>query len=413
MDKLPISMPNLEKLMNKGITFTNAVTPSPLCAPARACLASGLRYDKCNVENNSFDYPLDQKTFYSVLKENNYNVGGVGKFDLHKLTKWWGVNGWIDELGALGFTHAIDNAGKWDAVHSGKEEPKDPYMKFLYDVGLATVHLDDMKERGQKVEPTQLPDEAYCDNWLSKKGIDMIRDFEKDRPWFLQVNFTGPHDPWDVTKSMREKWENVSFPLPNKWDENSEIDIVSIRQNYAAMLENIDMNIGLFIKEIEKRGELDNTIIIYSSDHGEMLGDFNRFGKSTWHRGSINIPFVIAGPNIQKGVYSDALVELQDITSTILEYANTSMKEAKDSLSLKSLLEGKTNSHREYQVSGLNPPKNNKRKSMKTIFDGKYKLVIEDENIKLFDIMNDPWENNNISTGNEDIVNKLLKVIEV
>jgi arylsulfatase len=147
MSGLPLRMPHMESLMNQGVTFTQTVSSSPLCAPARACLASGLRYDKTGVKGNMHNYPLDRLTFYSVLKENGYRVGGVGKFDLHKPTHWWGLDGWIDELGTLGFTDAVDNAGKIDAVNSGRTEPKDPYMKFLYDRGLAEIHLKDLKNR--------------------------------------------------------------------------------------------------------------------------------------------------------------------------------------------------------------------------------------------------------------------------
>ena len=93
---LPVKMDNLKKLMASGTTFTRAVTNSPLCVPARACLAAGRHYDRCGAYNNSFNYPLDQKTFYSVLKDGGYNVGGVGKFDVHKPILFWGRDGWIE-----------------------------------------------------------------------------------------------------------------------------------------------------------------------------------------------------------------------------------------------------------------------------------------------------------------------------
>jgi len=91
IENLPIKMPNLKKIMDEGVTFTRTITPSPLCAPARASLASGLRYNKCPVKDNEDKYPLDLKNFYSVLKENGYRVGGVGKFDLNKPSYWWGL----------------------------------------------------------------------------------------------------------------------------------------------------------------------------------------------------------------------------------------------------------------------------------------------------------------------------------
>ena len=173
-ESLPLKMPNLEKLMNNGMTFVNAITPSPLCAPARACLAAGCRYDTCQVPNNQFDYPLDKPTFYSKLRDAGYQVGGVGKFDLHKKTHFWGLDGWIDDLGKMGFTTGIDNAGKIDAVISAKEEPKDPYMMCLEQNGLREYHIEDMLGRKLKAHPTKLSDELYCDNWLTNNGINML-----------------------------------------------------------------------------------------------------------------------------------------------------------------------------------------------------------------------------------------------
>jgi arylsulfatase len=400
MEPLPLRMPNVEMLMNRGVTFTKAITPSPLCAPARACVAAGLRYDRCRVSGNAFDYPVDQRTFYSVLKENGYNVGGVGKFDLHKKTHWWGLDGWIDDLGAMGFTHAIDNAGKIDAINSGKEAPQDPYMKYLYDQGLAEVHLKDMKGRKKSAAPTELPEEAYCDNWLSSNGIEMLKSFSVDQPWFLVVNFTGPHSPFDVTKRMKADWENVELPQPIH-SEDDPAQSLAIRQNYAAMIENIDRNIGLMLEEIERRGELDHTIVIFASDHGEMLGDWNLYGKVLPDRGSVHIPFVAAGPGIRQGVISDALVELQDVASTILELAGLSMPEAVDSISLAGHLQGRTEKHRAVQISAL--------KDWRMVSDGAYKLIVQtDKEHRLYDLNADPWEERNIASKQTAIVERLL-----
>src|SRR5690242_17698363 len=75
IEELPLRLPHLRKLMNAGVTFTRAVSPAPLCAPARACLAAGVRYDKCGTASNADNFPLDKKTFYTVLNESGYQVG--------------------------------------------------------------------------------------------------------------------------------------------------------------------------------------------------------------------------------------------------------------------------------------------------------------------------------------------------
>ncbi|MFX0083602.1 MAG: sulfatase [Candidatus Hodarchaeota archaeon] len=430
MTELPLRMPNIKRIMKKGVTFTNVITPSPLCAPARACLASGLRYKDCRVVSNSVDYPVDLKTYYSALKEVGYIVSSVGKLDLHKPTLYWGLNGWIPDLDKIGFTHVIDSEGKWDAflsLRADKSEtkpqngispqihtPKGPYMKYLQDKNLLTVHMSDFKKRFKKyyTEPTPLPEESYGDNWITQNALTMLNNFPKDNPWHLVVNFTGPHEPWDVTERMKKEWENVPFPKPFNGNVKKVDEEIKIRQNYAAMLENIDRNIGIIIDKVKDRGEIDNTIIIYASDHGEMLGDFNKHGKQLPQRGSTHIPLVISGLNISKGQYDNQLVELQDLTNTILDYAQISMKEAKASISLKDLLEGNKNNHRKYQISALNLS-GKENSGWKLIKNERYKLVIEkDMEFKLYDLNQDPWESDDCSKENPIIVKELLNELQ-
>jgi arylsulfatase len=396
----PLRMPHLRSLMDRGVSFTRAVTPSPLCAPARACLAAGLRYEACGVEGNLDSYPSEHRTFYTVLKEQGYSVGGVGKFDLHKPVHWWGLDGWVDELGTLGFTHAIDNAGKIDAINSGAKEPQDPYMKYLYDQGLAELHLKDMNKRkgNLNADETALPEEAYCDNWIANNGLQLLEQFPKEQPWFLMVNFTGPHNPYDITHRMKRDWEQTVFPAPHQAVGDPEITN-AVRQNYAAMLENIDRNMGLLLEAVEQRGELEHTIIVYASDHGEMLGDFGYYGKNKPERASIHIPLVFAGPGISKGQHSEALVELQDLASTFVEFAGAEMVEAKDSLSLVPLLLGKGGFDRDVQRSGL--------QDWRSVNDGRYKLIVSKDNERLYDLAKDLLEDHDLSSKLPEVVERL------
>jgi len=433
MKKLSLKMPNIRGLMDEGITFTNAVTPSPLCAPARACLASGKRYKDCGVKGNYQNYPIHQETYYSKLKNEGYLTAAVGKLDLHKPTHFWGLDGWIEDLGSMGFTQAIDNEGKWDAIFSvirEKDEkgrvrrvksenyrPKGPYMKFLSEQDLLNIHINDfMKRFGKKnlnTEPTPLPDHAYCDNWITDNAIKMLREFPKNKPWHLVVNFTGPHDPWDITKKMKAEYKNISFPAPNKGDEKTIQEEIEVRKNYAAMLKNIDRNIGLILDEVKTRNELENTIIIYSSDHGEMLGDFCSYGKTYPERGSVNIPLIISGPNVSENKNSNALVELQDLHATLLDYAEINYSNLSDSLSLREILEGKKETHREYQVSELDLSEVGLEEWI-LISDGKFKLILENhEKIRLYNLEEDPWENHNIAEDNPQIKKRFLKKLDI
>jgi len=392
MEKLPINMPNIKKLMQDGTSFYRCITSSPLCAPARACLASGRRYRDCRVPDNDYNYPIDMGTFYSILRDCGYTVGGVGKFDLRKKSLFWGLDGWVDDLGKIGFTAAIDSEGKWDGVNAGKKETYGPYLKYLHEKGLAGEYLNDMmKRQGYKniyyTDPTNLPEEAYGDTWVGTNGVKMLRRFPVGKPWFLQVNFPGPHDPWDVTSEMRARWKGVKFPKAERSSTSNADGVNAVRQNYAAMLENIDIQAGLLIDEIKKRGELSNTIIVYSSDHGEMLGDLGLFYKQRPNRGSVSIPLVIWGDGIIQNI-SGALVELQDLAATFLEFACIAYQ-YNDSFSLKSILTGKASIHRESVQSALG--------NWTAVYDRQYKMIyVNGHEQERYDYINDPWERENL-----------------
>lgn len=408
--EIPVRTPNLDALGNRGIRSSRAVCASPLCAPSRACLAAGKEYHRCRVVDNGEDYPLDQQTFYTLLREAGYHVTGCGKFDLSKKSKNWGLDG-RNHLQDWGFSDGVNNAGKWDAYGSGAERPQDPYMAWLHENGLVQAHLADFKARKGKNNyigtfPTPLSEEAYCDNWVAEVGLDLIRESPKDKPWFLQINFPGPHPPMDITKRMEKRCRGIDHPQPNRNTQYGPETHNLLRQNYSAMVENIDHWLGVYVEELRKRGELENTLIVYSSDHGEMLGDHNLWGKSKPHQPSIGVPLVLAGPEVKKGRASQALVSVMDLASTFLDYAGLATPEDMDSASLKPLLAGEEDSHRDLLFSGL--------RDWRTVFDGQYKLIAgyeREDSAMLFDLQEDPLENEDLAARRPDVVKQLREAI--
>lgn len=454
MKPLDLDMKNLRTLMKNGVTFTNAVTNSPLCVPARACLATGLQYYNCGVKNNDFCLPIEKQNFYKVLKAGGYQVGGVGKFDLHKPILYWGKNGWIKQLGQLGFTDAIDSEGKYDLLWSSFYESKGPYADFLRKNNLFDIHARDYIQRyfdACDSKNTSLPEFAYADNWVTNNAENMLGTFcDKKAPWFLMVNFSGPHNPWDITQSMKERCKNKKFSKPEGYTGNL-TRINEVRQNYSAMLENIDNNIGKILSKLKEKGQYEKTIIIYASDHGEMLGDHNRFFKSVPYRGAIKIPMIISGPRIVKDKICTCNVQLHDLAATILDFAGMKFKESTDSISVKPLVEGNTAQEiRDYQIVMLNnsekhngsysdyqeyeyhkkrctdsdyinefnkkyhlPIKDSVKrfdyyKDWGSIIKDGFKLVLfSDGKCELYSLEKDPFELQNVAQNNPEIVNTL------
>ena len=404
---LPLRTPNLDRLSANGVRFTRAHCNSPLCAPSRACLASGRGYSRCGVVNNGQDYPLDQSTYYQALRSVGYRVAGVGKFDLHKAVLDWNLDG-SRLLAEWGFTEGIDNEGKLDGSTSFTQAgaPKGPYLDFLHRRGLASVYVREHRERKKHLGAytTALPDDAYCDNWVAENGLGFLKQFPTGQPWHLVVNFTGPHDPMDVTPTMRERWQGVDLPLPHANDHPDRAGLLRNRQNYAAMIENIDRHVGRLVDLVRERGELDNSLIVYSSDHGDMLGDHDRWGKSVWYDPSVRVPLIIAGPGVRNGVVSDALVSLQDLAATFIDYAGAEPMPVMDASSLCSLLSGDADLHRQHVIAGLN--------DWRMIYDGRYKLVTRPcEPPILFDLANDPWEDVNCVAEHPAILARLTAAL--
>ncbi len=409
LTKMEVHTPNLEKLRKRGMNFTNAVVASPLCAPLRACLASGKEYDRCGARGNDSDYPLEQTTYYKLLRDSGYHVMGCGKLDLHKKSSFWGLDG-KRLLPEWGFSDGIDNEGKMDAISSGAVEPKGPYMALLHKRGLAATHVTDMKSRKnyEGTFPTPLPDDVYCDNWIGQNGLDLLRRAPKDKPWHLAVNFTGPHNPMDITGSMEATVRGRKFPQPNGNTQFDAAKHVAIRENYTAMVENIDRLVGAFLSELDKRGELDNTLIVFSSDHGEMLGDHDRWAKSVPYQPSVAVPMLAAGPGVKQNETSTALVSVMDLAATFLDYGGVARPSEMDSRSLRPVFEGKTKTHRDILHSGLG--------SWRMVWDGRHKLITGfiperggEVRELLFDHRNDPLENKNLAASETKRVKALME----
>ncbi|MBZ0256381.1 sulfatase-like hydrolase/transferase, partial [bacterium] len=348
-------------------------------------------------------------TVYQALQEAGYYVMGCGKLDLHKATPTWGLDG-RNNLDDWGFDDGIDNAGKWDAINSGREVPKDPYMAYLHDHGLAQTHVNDFMKRRKEGKnatfATPLPDPAYCDNWIGENGLFLLRRAPKNKPWLMQVNFTGPHDPVDITHSMAKLYEGVDFPQPNRNTKIAPETHVEIRRNYSAMVENIDRWVGVYLDELERRGELDNTLVVFSSDHGEMLGDHNLWAKTQPFQPSVGVPLAICGPGVKRAAPNDAPVTTLDLTATFLECAGTNIPADIDSQSLWPVLSGNENKVRDYVLSGL--------QSWRMVDDGRFKLVVnygKQRETLLFNRVNDPLENNNLAAQELAEVKRLSKLL--
>jgi arylsulfatase len=408
VETLELHMPNIRGMMERGTAFSSAYSPAPVCAPARACLASGHRYRKCRVYQNNVNYDSALPSFYGALSRNGYYVTGTGKFDLNKADLYWG-DGFHELLQRMGFSSAYDSEGKMDTIWAALRGEPGPYGRFLQEHGWLEAHKEDMLNRGARDIPTPLPPEYYADNWIGEKSKALIGEMPQNQPWFMQINFSGPHDPWDIPVCMKKSVKERRFPdaADCSFTELNQ----GVRQNYAAMIENIDRIIGECIEELKKRGMLENTLLVYAADHGEMMGDHSFYGKSKPEQGSVHIPIVIDASHLggKAAQCYQTPVELQDLAATFLDYAGITPEFKMESVSLKPAVEGSKEKLREFAISELiRNDRTGPISSFGAVTDGKWKLIMQaGREDRLYCLERDPFECENVASAYPEQVARL------
>ncbi|MGF1633150.1 MAG: sulfatase [Phycisphaerae bacterium] len=410
--RVPVRTPNIDALAARGMRFTQCRTNSPLCAPGRACLATGRRYHRQNVPDNGTDLDPAIPNVFQALRAAGYRVATSGKNDLHKKTTFKGLTGWTRLLGQYGFTEAVDQSGKLDANSNGRDRPNCSYTSHLHAQGLMGPYCADYDRRHKEASyttagwPGPLPRRHYTDDFCGQKAMDLLGHLPADNPWMLWVNFPGPHDPWDPPAELAARYDGINFPPPvspkGRYGDQSAVNHDRIRRLYAAECEGIDEWVGRLTDAVAARGELEHTLIVFASDHGEMLGDHGRFTKHVPEEGSVHVPLILAGPGVQPGV-SEALVELIDLAATCLDIAGVDPLPEADARSLVPTLEGRGQDHRALQVSEL--------LQWRSGFDGRWKLVQRPDGVQ-FDLQLDPAELTDVAAAEPDRVGRLKKALE-
>lgn len=445
---LPVRTPNIDALLSRGTGFAKAWTPSPLCAPARWCLATGLAYGRAPVAHNSDPGPLDVPTLYQHLADAGYQVANFGKSDLLKYGAQWGASGrhlvdGEDRMARLGFAFGSDSAGKHDGVKAARKGQSEPYTDMLRQVGKLEGYTADMTARSAIPEnirtlgenlvekavmppdayantaPAAVPDELYIDNVIGQATLEQLREFDPEKPWFAMVNFGGPHEPMDVTQSMIDRWSDVTFPLPEGAD-NQELH-QHIRRRYASMIELIDCWVGRFVEFLRQSGALANTVIVFSSDHGEMLGERRLWQKQVPFEPSLHVPLIVAGPGVPSiGMTCGEPVSLLDLPPTLLSMSGAQPLPETDGKDLLDRLQERAAQGSVHAASGLG--------AWRAITDGRYKLVVGlDLSVPqgklqfgtfdvaslreglLYDLEVDPLEERNLWDAKPDVRDSLLR----
>lgn len=430
-----VETPHLDRLAAGGLRFTHHVTNSTVCAPARIGLATGLLPTRLEVLSNGDTLPDDVATYYQALRDHGYRVGCVGKLDLNKPEQFNGRRGDRPDLYKWGFTHPVEIEGKMHAGGMFGKRPFGPYGFWLQEQGLWDGFAADYDARMEEIinakyghvaeandawyRDSVLSTDAFADTYIGQRAIQWLTDVPDEYPWHLFVSFVGPHDPFDPPAEWADRFRSADLPEPVSSDvadkpervgtqqyPHSPEQIMTARRQYTASLALIDHQVGEILAALDASGQRDDTLVIFTADHGEMLGDHGLFQKSVPYEPAMRIPLIVNGPGVAPGV-TDALTELVDVTATIVDYAGAASSES-DGRSLRPILEDPTATIREWVTCGEWP--------YRAIRNDRWKYVHNmtgpstDRSVhELYDLDSDPTETHNVIDAHVDIAADLLK----
>lgn len=419
-----VRTPHLDKLANSGVTFTNATTNAPLCAPARGSIASGMRPSRIGMLDNNCFYPVGTPTYYQVLRDVGYRVGLVGKLDLHKPDPYNGPRGDLPLLYRYGFTDPLECEGK-EHAGTGWPTPLGPYNHYLAEQGLLEPFCADYRLRRQEpvwyAADSVLPTEAWEDCFVSRKAVELLRSYAAESPWHLFVSFVGPHDPWDPPREYAEHFRTTTMPSPIRaplegkpawvreraerrygWPEDEDA-LTTVQRQYSASVELIDAQVGRIMEVLDEVGMLDTTYVFYCSDHGEMLGDHGLWQKSVFYEAALRVPLIVSGPGVGSAV-SQAVVETADLHPTILELAGAYPRGETQAKSFSRLLDQPEGSHRTHAFSELF--------NARCLRDTQYKYIENfNDRDELYNLADDPSERHNLIDDEPSTVTAYRKLL--
>lgn len=315
-----VQTPNLDKLARRGVRFTNAYTPSPICVPARASFATGRYVHDIRCWSNAQPYNGSIPSWGHRLMEEGCHVTSIGKLHYRSDKD---PNGFNEQVLPL---HVKGGVGWSRGLLRGKDQTWDKTHEFADQIGPGQCSYTDYDRRVCK---------AACD-WLRREAPR-----HKDAPWTLFVSFASPHYPLIAPKEFFDLYplDKIDALRFNRPDERSGHPVLQALQRYMnyddyfddhtrliakasyyGLCTFLDDHIGQVLGALETGGQLDDTMILYTSDHGDCLGNHGFWTKCNMYEESAAIPMLMCGPGIPQGV-NHTLVSLIDAFPTILENA--------------------------------------------------------------------------------------------
>ncbi len=409
--------PFVDQLAGEGMTFTSAYCASPSCIPARVCLLTG----KTPISNHRIGYmdgvPWNyENNMIDCLNEGGYQTINVGKTHFYprrnscgfQINRLYDPQNWLD--------------GKLSDYHQWLYDETDGNVKDTADM---------VDNNGFAYIPWTADNYLHPTEWTANEALIQLKNRDNNKPFFLQLGFHRPHPPLDPPEEYFNMYRDITFDKAKMGDwETSEAKMFnshnspmigvkkeSDRQDalraYCGMLTHIDHMIGRILFYLSKHAP--NTVVIFTSDHGDLLGDHGAWRKIYPYEGSAKIPMIIKDPkNAQVTINrphdfkrNDTVITHMDIMPTVLSLANLPIPSEVEGIDFTPVLRGEPTLKREY-IHGEHSAGD--FMSVQFITDGKYKYCYDAYNGTevFFDLVNDPNELHNAINDEKtsDIANK-------
>lgn len=419
-----IQTPAIDKLAREGVRFQNAVAQGTMCAPSRNSLITGLYPRNIGLYANGMlrQLPNGIWAFPQALQDSGFHTAYLGKS--HLRPPLGGVDRKTDYrknaamIANLGFDESSSYPGRAVVMRSAlqmKEKKKgwkhggDIYADYLYDKGLIDRFISD-KKKVSTLEP-----DDYLDGYIRNDASKWISNYDGDKPFFLWVNFSAPHGPYDAPGDWIQKYSPKDTPplivdkdksdipdvmLSHKWTKGKAATGEQ-RAEYAGMISYLDSQVGQVVKTLDEQGLRENTMIVFFSDQGVMEGDHGLAHKYTLYDEIILPSLIVTMPGASQGTVVTQPAELLDLVPTVMDAAGVpdASRGPDNGYSLLPLLQGTGPFDRQAAYAELYD-------AVAMVTDS-WKYIESSQGNVLFDRRNDPDELRNVITENPKIATDL------
>ena len=325
-----VHTPNLDRLAGEGVRFRCAYSSTPTCTPARAALLTGLspwHHGMLGYAEVAEHYANEMPR---LLREAGYYTTGIGKMHWRPQRTLHGFHRTLlDESGRI---ETPDFRSDYRAWFWSQAPGMDPDA-----TGIGWNDYD--------AKPYALPEELHPTRWTANTAVHFLEQYKRPEPFFLKVSFARPHSPYDAPERFWQRYREADLPRANvgAWAKRyaprssdatdiwhgdlGPAQVRKSRQGYYGSVTFVDEQIGRILGALEKRGWLNETLILYTADHGDMTGDQNLWRKSYAYEASAHIPMLLRFPDAGRGRVVASPVEIRDILPTFLDAAGASRPE--------------------------------------------------------------------------------------